>query len=256
MVSPSAVYVVVPPGGELSTELVLTPSDPSDTRVTASVDAFTLSLDGEPQRGAGGPRTARLVIAPSAFLLQGGKPEKLSVRYTVEPSARGSFWAVIVLDVESVRQIDEEGRPLAVVTRLAVPVFVTVEGGTSSEVRIGDVRAVVAGGGQVELEATLENVGDSLARVSGAWLLEGGDEKNRVELATSDLKDVLVLPGNRRRIRCVIAAGDAARADSASFSCATGRRRGRRRRRGFLSRGSRSRELGGHGLRLRGRRHH
>lgn len=216
MVSPSAVYALVPPGGELSTEILLTPSDPSDTRVTASVEAFALSLDGEPQRGAGGPRTARLTIAPSAFLLHGGKPAKLSVRSTVESSARGSFWAVILLDVEPVRQVDDEGRPIAVVTRLAVPVFVTVErAAASSEVKIGDVRAASAAGGPIELEAMLENVGDSLARVSGVWVLEGGDEKNRVELATSDLKDVLVLPGTRRRIRCVIAeAGAIARAQS------------------------------------------
>lgn len=215
MVSPSNVFAVVPAGGELSRELVLTPSDFSDTRVTASVDSFSLRLDGQPERGAGGQRTAQLTITPSSFLLQGGRPEKLAVRCAVDASARGSFWAVILLDVEPVRQVDEDGRPLAVVTRLAVPVLVTVEGAAPPDVRIGDVQAASIGGERIELEATLENVGDSVARVSGFWVLEAGNETDRVELASSDLKDVVVLPGTRRRVRCVIVEARAvARAES------------------------------------------
>lgn len=215
MVSPSNVYAVVPAGGELSREIVLTPSDSSDTKVTASVDSFTLGLDGEPERGTNGPRTAALTIAPSSFLLRSGRPETLTVRYVVDKAARGSFWAVILLDVEPVRQTDEDGKPLAVVTRLAVPVFVTVDGAAHSDLRITDVKSTSVGGERIELEATLENEGDSVAKVSGFWVLEAGGATDRVELASSDVKDVLVLPGTRRRVRCVIAeARAAARAES------------------------------------------
>lgn len=215
MVSPSSVYALVPAGGELSRELVLTPSDSSDTRVTATVDSFSLGLDGEPERGAGGQRAARLTISPSSFLLKGGRPEKLSVRYSVAGPALGSFWAVILLDVEPVRQIDEDGRPLAVVTRLAVPVFVTVEGATHPDVRIGDLHASALGGERIELEATVENVGDSIARLSGAWVLEAGNGADRAEVAFTDLKDVVVLPGAKRRVRGVILEANAVKsADS------------------------------------------
>ena len=202
-VSPSSIFAVVAPGGELSCEIVLTPSSLSPTRVTASVDAFTLDLDGAPQRGpavSNAARTARLSIEPRTVTLENGKPKTISVRWAVDAAARGSFWAVVLFEVEPVRQTDEEGHSVNVVARLAVPVFVTVEGASHPDLRIREFRAIPTPDGSVEVEAILENVGDSVVRPSGAWALEEDTERGPVEVASSELKDVVVLPGVPRRL--------------------------------------------------------
>jgi len=190
-VSPSSIFATVAPGGELSREIVLTPSSLSPTRVTISVDAFTLDLDGEPQRGpalSNAARTARLAIEPRAVILEDGKPKTISVRWTVDAAARGSFWAVVLFEVEPVRQIDEEDHSVDVVVRLAVPVFVTVEGASHPDLRIGELHAAPASDGGVEIEATLENGGDSVVRPSGVWALEEDTDRGAVEVASSELK--------------------------------------------------------------------
>lgn len=207
--SPSSIFAVVAPGGVLSREITVIPSSPAATRVTVSVEGFTLDADGLPVRGqhvVDAQRTARLTASPRTFVLESGRSQKVTLRCAVDDAAQGSYWAVALLEVEPVRQVGEDGRAVNVVARLAVPVFLTIEGASHPDLKIGELRAVPAADGRVDAEAMLENVGDSVVRVSGAWALEENGPGGSVEVASSDVKEVVVLPGAPRRLRATLAA--------------------------------------------------
>jgi hypothetical protein len=132
--------------------------------------------------------------------LDNGKRQTVEVRYTSPKEARGSAWAVVLLELDPVRT-GGQGRPTGdAIVRLALPVFVTVEESDRSDLRIEQLTAEWTAPDRIELGAILDNRGNTVLRAAGAWVAQDG----RYELALEDLQSVVILPGSRRRVRGVL----------------------------------------------------
>jgi len=203
LVSSNGIFAVVPAGGTLVRQITLTPTDLSPTLVRVRVEPFDVDADGRPEHGPGrrvsAQRVARVEAIPRRLLLENGHPEVLEVRCP-SPEEGGSSWAVILLDLEPVRMRGQDGSLSDVTARVAVPVFVTVEGTQRPDLRIERISAVLVGPDRIAWEAQLENRGNTVLKFSGTFAVEEKGE----ELATRDLEDVLILPGFHRRIRGVV----------------------------------------------------
>jgi P pilus assembly chaperone PapD len=168
------------------------------------VEPFVLDEVGRPDHGPGrtppASSAARLEVSPRAVVLDNGNPQTLEVRYTSPKEARGSSWAVVLLELEPVRKGGQGRQAGDAIVRLALPVFVTVEDTERSDLRIEQIAAEWAAPDRIELDALLDNRGNTILRASGAWVAQDG----RYELALEDLKSVVILPGSRRRVHGVL----------------------------------------------------
>lgn len=208
LVSPSRLWLTAAAGASVDETLVLTPTTAERTRVTVSIETFGLDADGRPWRGSGSetPRslTSLLDVDPKGLVIEDGKPVSLHVRLSPPARAGGSYWAAIALEVEPVETMGTDGTPIDVVTRLVVPVFVTVEGGSPSRLAVEDVVARTAGNGTIELTATVENIGSDVVRTLAFLTLEEPGPGSAVEVATGQVTGLTLLPGFPRRIRAVV----------------------------------------------------
>lgn len=208
LVSPSRLSVTAAPGASVDETLVLTPTTAERTRVTISIETFSLDADGKPWRGPGSetPRSRKSLIEvdPKSLFLEDGKAVSLRVKLTPPAPAVGSYWAAIVLEVEPVETMGAGETPIDVVTRLVVPVFFTVAGGTAPRLVLEDLIARPMADGSVEITATVENTGSDIVRTPAFLTLEEPGPGGPIEVATLEIPGLTFLPGFPRRIRAVI----------------------------------------------------
>jgi len=209
LVSPSRLSVTVARGASVEETLVLTPTTAERTRVTISIETFGLDADGKPWRGPGSetPRslTSLLDVDPKVLVMEDGKPVSLHVKLSPPARAGGSYWAAIALEVEPVETEGTDGAPIDVVTRLVVPVFVTVAGGPVPRLAVEDLVARLKADGAIELTATIENIGSDVVTTIAFLTLDEPGPGSGVEVATSQVTGLTLLPGFPRRIRAVVA---------------------------------------------------
>lgn len=200
LVAPSNIRANLPAGGKLVRQIILTPTDRRPVRVRVTIEPFILDEEGTPDHGPGktpvSSRVAGLEVAPRELQLEGGSPGVLEVRCTAPPELRGTSWAAVLIDVETAGLTQERGRATIVITRVAVPVFVTVEGTERPDLTIEGLKAQWSPRGGIEFDAVLENRGNTVLRASGAWAAEKGS----LELASEDFEEIVILPGFRRRL--------------------------------------------------------
>jgi hypothetical protein len=214
LVSPSHLSVTAVHGASADETLVLTPATAETTHVAVSVETFGLDADGRPWRGPGSetPRslTSLLDVDASSLVLEDGKPVSLRVKLT-PPESTGSYWAALVLEVEPVETAGSPDVPIHVVTRLVVPVFVTVLGGAAPRLALEGLVARSMADGSVEITGTVENTGSEVVRTPVFLTLEEPSPGGAIEVATREIPSLTFFPGFPRRIRAVVSAPLSAR---------------------------------------------
>jgi hypothetical protein len=225
-VSPAHLFADVKAGDEWSQTIAVSPADATRTRVSVSVDAFVLDADGNPQRGSRSGATADLAVETREVVLDGGRRESVTVRCRVPETAAGTLWAVVLFEAEPVERPGAGDKPVLVVTRLAVPVFLTVSGTERRDLRILGLDVVSATAGRVDVSARVRNEGNAVLRPTGLWTVEeapGGAEP--VELATADVEPAVILPGSTRVLHASLASKDRDKDSFAAASAPGGDRR-------------------------------
>lgn len=212
LVSPSHLFVDADEDGERT--LVLKPTTAEPTRVVIGVRTFLLDPDGRPRLGAHdeGSRTrADLVTLEPGLVLLDGEPATVRVRLHAPPES-GSTWAAIVLDVEPVEAAGGGGAPVAVVTRVVVPVVVTRGTSEPSPLALENVHARAETDG-IEVTAQVRNDGPSVVRTYAEVIVEESGAGDRLEIAQGRVPNLLLFPGLPRLIRAHLAVEKPARAD-------------------------------------------
>lgn len=200
LVSPSHLFVDADENGERT--LVLKPTTAEPTRVVIGVRTFVLDPDGRPLLGAhdaGNRARADLVTVEPGFVLLEGEPVTVSVRLHAPPEG-GSTWAAIVLDVEPVEASGGNGAPVAVVTRVVVPVVVTRGTSETASLAFEEVHARAETDG-IEVTALVRNDGPSVIRTFAEVTVEESGSGHRVEIAQGRVPNLVLFPGIPRVVR-------------------------------------------------------
>lgn len=212
LVSPSHLFVDADGDGDRT--LVLKPTTAEPTRVAIGVRTFLLDPNGRPVLGAhdAGNRTrADLVTVEPGLVRLDGDPVTVRVRLHAPPEG-GSTWAAIVLDVEPVEAAGGNGDPVAVVTRVVVPVVVTRKTPQPSPLALEQVRASAEPDGIV-VTALLRNDGSSVIRTYAEIIVEESGAGGRLEIAQRRVPNLVLFPGLPRLIRAHLDVGPSATAD-------------------------------------------
>ncbi len=211
LVSPSHLFVDADEDGERT--LVLKPTTAEPTRVVIGVRTFLLDPDGRPRLGAheGNRTRADLVTIEPGFVLLDGDPVTVRVRLHAPPEG-GSTWAAIVLDVEPVEAAGEGGAPVAVVTRVVVPVVVTRRTSEPSPLALEKVHARAETDG-IEVTALVRNDGPSVVRTYAEVIVEEPGVGGRLEVAQGRVPNLVLFPGLPRLIHAHLAVEKSVRTD-------------------------------------------
>lgn len=191
-VRPARLDLTAAAGEAITTTLAVAPASPS-----VSIEPFHIDPEGNPHLGhANGANDL------SSWITVQADGDELQIRVAVPREARGTYWCAIV-----VADVAPRGSGAKIVTRMIVPLFVTVEGTEERRVGIHDLRAV-QNGNDVIVSAELHNEGNTVVRVPHFIALE--NESADVELAADVREPVLILPRGSRRIVARLSASVAA----------------------------------------------
>lgn len=202
LVNPSALYLTTSPTEPLQASLNLTPTSSEPTMVTASIDSFVMDSGGRPARASTGQPSDALRLDRNRFRME--QRETLRLTFNLPDGARGSFWWAVVLEVEPVNQDLGHGVKRAIVTRVMVPVVVTVAESGDPVVELIDAKATI-GEAAVDVFVTVANRGNTVVRSKLYAALERAGSPSPIELSASESGEILLLPGGTRRLRLRLA---------------------------------------------------
>jgi hypothetical protein len=175
---PSRIYRSVQAGTTV-TEIVRVHGAADDASITTM--PFVLSAEGKPAHRETGDRDLQRFMHVEQI------DGEVRVRIDVPSTAKGTYWAAVV--IEMVSSLD----PVRVRIRLAIPVVITVEGTAHARCALADVIAMPRGD-ELEITARIENSGDVGVNAPVVFAIE----KDGVEVASVESDSVLLLPGSAR----------------------------------------------------------
>ncbi len=207
VVTPTQLGLVGKPGATVSGVIHVGAAREERTAVKVTVADFTKDEDGQlkenPPEGVARSCRGWLRVDQENFFAPGGGMAELRVSARIPADAEGSYWALVGLEVPPApRQPGTGELGIFVVPRIAVAVFVTVDGTVKRQVQVTGISARKKGDDPIEAVATIENGGNAAVLVSGSFALErpAGKGSDAVELTSKDVGPVTSLPGRRLRV--------------------------------------------------------
>ncbi len=170
-------------------------------RVRPNFGDFDLNEAGDPVSAKSLARSCAAWARPdrNELSLRTGGETELRVAVEVPATARGTYWCLLSLEVESLSSAAPRGNVVQVLPRISVPLLVTVAGG--SPARLSAHFEKTEGSSQ-ELSSSilLEGEGDDAVHLTGSVALEETSPRGPVETGRMVIPRTLVLPGHRRRV--------------------------------------------------------
>lgn len=204
LASPTSVWMRVTPGESITAEISFAPTDQERVDLSLSMEPFSVDLEGKPVHGSEqqSPRSrpGLFTLDRDSITLRGSR-QNVTVRFVPSPGATGSYWAAVIVETDPVRQSQSDGSDIAVVTRVIIPVFVTVTGTGSVGMKIEELTAVPGNKGEIEVSALLHNTGNTVIKTPVFCALEDRSLTPSLEIASLESSPLVVLPGEQRRIR-------------------------------------------------------
>lgn len=205
LAQPANFYLNAAAGSVVEAQLTLFPTA-SDFAVAISLSPFTIDDHGQPRICR--CRSDRALVewtdlSVNRLLLLPGNRNVVTIRIAVPPTAEGTYWSAVLIDGDVASPVGGVGA--SVRPRLAIPVFISVEGTDFADVKLGQLAAFRDSDGSVVVSGTVRNSGNTLVHAPLILAVEDDPDSSPVELASVENAVITVLPGGKRVFRLRIA---------------------------------------------------
>lgn len=206
LASPVQLGLVAPPGGAASDVVKVSSSKEEKNRIRALLLDFTKDEMGRIQVLPDGqnPRSCKgwLSVDQADFLTPETGSVEVRVTAHLPPDARGSYWALLALEVMPPPRTEGGGTGVVFVPRVAIPVIVTAAGTEEPSLQVEGFRAAY-NGAEVVTELAVRNTGNSALLLKGAFTLERPAAPGSLpeEAASQEPDPATSYPGSLLRVR-------------------------------------------------------
>lgn len=206
LASPVQLGLAAPPGGAASDVVKVSSSKEESNRIRALLLDFTKDEMGRIQvlQDGENPRSCKgwLSLDRVDFLTPEQGSVEVRVTAHVPPDARGSYWALLALEVLPPPRNEGSGTGVVFIPRVAIPVIVTASGTEERGLQVEGFRAAY-NGAEVVTELSVRNTGNAALLLQGAFTVEkpGAEGSLPEEVASDEPDPQTAYPGARLRIR-------------------------------------------------------
>ncbi len=196
MAQPANLYLSAERGSIVRSEITLSPTS-GDTAVSIALAPFTIDERGQPRSCQ--CRMDRTLagwgdVSTHGVSLTAGRRQSVTLELTVPASAEGSYWGVVLVEIEQTE----------VRSRLAIPVFLTVRGTEAPAVRLRELKAFRTKPNEIVVTGTVFDEGNTIVHSAPLFVVEEGSASAPVELASREDGVLTILPDGRRAFRLTI----------------------------------------------------
>lgn len=206
LASPVQLGLTAPPGGAASDVVKVSSSKEESNRIRALLLDFTKDEMGRIRVLEDGqnPRSCKgwLSLDRVDFLTPERGSVEVRVTAHVPPDARGSYWALLALEVMPPPRSEGSGTGVVFIPRVAIPVIVTAAGTEERSLQVEGFRAAY-NGAEVVAELSVRNTGNAALLLQGAFTVEKPAPEGSVpeEVASAEPDPSTAYPGATLRIR-------------------------------------------------------
>lgn len=206
LASPVQLGLSAPPGGAASDVVRVSSSKEESNRIRALLLDFNKDEMGRLHvlKDGENPRSCKGWLSLDQVDFVTPETGSVEVRVTahVPPDARGSYWALLALEVLPPPRSGERGTGVVFIPRVAIPVLVTAAGTEERSLEVEGLRAAY-NGAEVVFELSVRNTGNAALLLRGAFSVEkpGPEGSLPEEVASAEPDPMTAYPGARLRIR-------------------------------------------------------
>ncbi|MEP6992904.1 MAG: hypothetical protein ABI968_00185 [Acidobacteriota bacterium] len=204
-VSPAQAETHTGPGGQAEVSFRLR-SVAGEGKIRPSFADFDLDEDGNPVAGGARLRSCASWARADRNELALGTGDEVQLRVGLQapPTASGTYWCLLTLDMEGLSSPARRGNVVQVLPRLSVPLLVSVGAGPAPRIT-ARFEKISRQDSELASSLVLEAEGAYAMHVTGSIALEEESGSGPVEIGRLVVPRSLLLPGHRRRVPVRIA---------------------------------------------------